>query len=149
MKMTPEYSKAQENMHAGIISSSGFLGNDSRLISDIICDDEEMVQVLGMNFTEIANRLKFFMEKALNGFGNPVTVDELWEVFSEEARGVIPCPFEDGSFKKINVYVKKKGFKDSIVFSELGIHLIEKHHFFQGKDAFFRLDPEKIKKILF
>ena len=65
MKMTPEYLKAQENMHAGIISSSGFLGSDSRLISDIISNDEELVQALGMNFTEITNRLKFFMEKAL------------------------------------------------------------------------------------
>ena len=46
MKMTPELTKAQENMRPGEITADGFLGNDKRPLVDIIEADEERLQSL-------------------------------------------------------------------------------------------------------
>jgi hypothetical protein len=66
----------------------------------------------------------------------------------DEARGHLPCPFEDGIFRKVNLRIKNLDNKEELLITELSLHLIEKHHFFQGKGSAFRVEPEKLKKVL-
>ncbi|KLO23311.1 hypothetical protein X275_03040 [Marinitoga sp. 1197] len=148
MKMTPEFQKAQENMKPGIITAEGFLGNDDRNILDIIIDDEEMISNLNCSIEKIVERLKYLKKHGEKGMGEPITVDKKWEVQVGEARGHLPCPFEDGFFRKVVTKVINLNTKESIIYSDLSIHLIEKHHFFQGKGSPFRLEPAKLIKIL-
>jgi hypothetical protein len=148
MKMTPEFQKAQENMKPGVITADGFMGNDDRNLIDIIIEDEELLSTLNITFDSIVEKLRYFKEKGEKGLGEPITVDEHWEVQVGEARGHLPCPFEDGIFRKVVTKVTNLKNNESIIYSDLSIHLIEKHHFFQGKGSPFRLDPTKIKRVL-
>lgn len=148
MKMTPDFIKAMEKMQPGKIVKSGFLGDDPRPLTDIIQQDEEVMQKIGLSFEKISDKMKYLMDQGLRGLGEPISVDGKWIVRIDEARGKLPCPFGNGMFKKINVNVKSIKYNKSINFSELSLHLIEKHHFFQGKGSFYRMEPGFIEDIL-
>lgn len=148
MKMTPEFQKAQENMQPGVITADGFMGNDDRNLIDIIIEDEEMLIKLNCNIETIIDKLKYLKKMGEKGLGEPITVDGKWEVQVGEARGHLPCPFEDGIFRKVVTKITNLERNESIIFSDLSLHLIEKHHFFQGKGSPFRIDPAKVIRVL-
>tara|TARA_B100000614_G_C14556661_1_gene495757 strand:- start:806 stop:1270 length:465 start_codon:yes stop_codon:yes gene_type:complete len=152
MKMSPEYTKAQENMQPGVITSDGFLGDDTRNIVDIIEADEEEFSRLGMDFDEVVGILRRLLEEGRKGLGEPVTIDGKWIVTTTEARGHLASPFEDGIYRKVNALIEHApgGTPDgtSLLVSDLSLHLMEKNHFLQGKGASFRIDPETVKKVL-
>ncbi|SHE90369.1 hypothetical protein SAMN02745164_01379 [Marinitoga hydrogenitolerans DSM 16785] len=148
MKMTPEFQKAQANMQPGIITADGFLGNDERNLVDIIMEDEEILISLNCTIEKIIKKMLYLKKAGEKGLGEPITVDGKWEVQVGEARGHLPCPFEDGIFRKVVTKVTNLENNESIIFSDLSIHLIEKHLFFQGKGSPFRLDPLKLIKVL-
>ena len=148
MKMSPEYTKAQENMQPGVITSDGFLGDDTRNIVDIIEADEEEFARLGMDFDHVVATLRNLMEAGRKGLGEPVTIDERWIVTTSEARGHLASPFEDGIFRKVNALIRNTAGERELLVSDLSLHLIEKNHFLQGKGAPFRIEPETIKQVL-
>lgn len=148
MKMTPEQLRAQENMKPGKITADGFLGEDDRNIADIIQEDEASFTRLGLDFKEVAELMRKLVREGLKGLGEPI-VYEKWEIKIDEARGFLPCPYQDGVFRKRVATVKNLKNNEQIIFSDLSIHLLEKHHFLQGKGSKFRLEPEKIKKVFY
>ncbi len=148
MKMSPELKRAQENMEPGVITSSGFLGQDTRNLADIIEQDEETLQKLGIDIEEAARILRELLEEGRRGLGEPITVREKYRVQVTEARGFLACPFEDGIFRKTNAEVLHLPSGAAFLFSELSLHLFEKHHFLQGIGSPFRIDPQILKKIL-
>ncbi|MEN3008706.1 hypothetical protein [Pseudothermotoga sp.] len=148
MKMTPQQIKAQENMKPGKITADGFLGDDDRNIVDIIQEDETNFARLGIDFSEVAELMRKLMREGLKGLGEPI-VYEKWEIKVDEARGFLPCPYQDGIFRKRVATVRNLKNNEQIIFSDLSIHLLEKHHFLQGKGSKFRIEPEKIKKVFY
>ncbi len=152
MKMSPEYTKAQERMQPGVITSDGFLGDDTRPIVDIIAADEQTMTKLGLDFETMCSLMHRLIAEGRKGLGEPVTVQNSWVARVDEARGFLASPFDDGIFRKINVELELapngKPTGEKILYSELSLHLIEKHHFFQGKGSPFRLDPVQAKKVL-
>lgn len=148
MKMSPEYTRAQANMQPGAITKDGFLGEDTRLLVDIIAHDEELLKQCEVDIDTAVEKMQYLLEKGMEGLGEPITVDDTWLVKIDEARGKLPCPFEDGLFRKRNVQVEHKASGEKISFSELSLHLLQAHHFLQGKGSFFRLEPEILKKVL-
>lgn len=152
MKMTPELEKAQRNMQPGVITADGFLGTDTRPLPDIIAHDEETMARLGIGYEELAVKLRSLLVEGRRGLGEPVTVDGRWLVRTDEARGFLPSPFADGIFRKTNVEVEllENGRPTGrrIVYTALSLHLIEKHHFFEGKGSPFRLEPADAKAVL-
>jgi len=149
MKEAPNIQKAEQNMQTGMLSSEGFLGNDTRPLIDIIEADEEKMQSLGLDFDKVAERLRWFEKEGRKGLEEPITLENTWRIQVTEARGRIPCPFEDGIHKKINVEVTKLENSEKLLFSDLSIHLLQKHHFLQGKGSSFRLEPQQVKKVLY
>ena len=152
MKMSPQYTKAQANMQPGVITSDGFLGDDHRNIVDIIEADEEKFSQLGLDFDDAVLRLRHLMEEGRKGLGEPVTVDGRWVVTTSEARGHLASPFEDGIFRKINVRIEHapdgKPSGAELLVTDLSLHLLETHHFLQGKGSPFRIEPDKLKTVL-
>jgi hypothetical protein len=149
MKMTPELRKAQANMAPGVISASGFLGNDTRPIADIIEADEEAMAALGLSFEETAARMRHLLQEGRKGLGEPTTVDTDWLVRVDEARGAIPSPFGGGTVQKVNVQVYRAGHDVTLTYSVLSIEMLERHHFLQGKGSPYRLEPAVLKAALF
>ncbi|MFO7880932.1 MAG: hypothetical protein R6U52_00145 [Kosmotogaceae bacterium] len=139
----------KSNMEPGHISANGFKGNDRRTVPEIIEQDKIVLDRYKLTCFEIARALSFLKEEGEKGIGNCVVVDNIFEVTVDENRGFISCPFDaTNCFRKTNIFVKKLTTNETLFFSELSIHLIEKHCFFQGKGARFRIEPEKIATFL-
>ena len=148
MKMTPEMTEAQERMAPGVITAQGCLGHDIRNVAEIIAEDERYFALREIPIERLVERMRELQEAGSAGLGETISVEPYWEVRVNEARGVLPCPFSDGVYGKINTIVIDRQSKEEIVYSDLTIHLIEKHHFFQGVGSPFRHEPEKYARIL-
>lgn len=150
MKMSPEFVRAMHNMQPGEITADGFLGDDERSLVDIIAADEAAMARQEMTFDESSERLEYLMEAGRKGLGEPVTVDGKWRVKTDEARGVLPSPFEDGVFRKVNATIATVSDPTvQVRITALSLHLMKKYHFLQGKGASFRIEPAKLKQVLF
>lgn len=150
MKKTPKELKIQARMQPGIITYGGFLGNDKRFFLDIIADDEKTLAILDKSAEEIADRLEYFQQASFDSFQSSTVVENTWEVETEVVRGYITCPFaHQGMYRKSYTTVTNLKSKKSFTFTALNIHLIRAHHFFEGKNSHFRLEPEELVKELF
>lgn len=155
--------KNKEEMQAGVITRDGFLGSDQRTPAEIIRADGETVKKLGLTHQAIADRMNFFREegkRALDGF---VKVKPHFEILCDMARGFLPCPFGEpgipacnlsgagsiaGRHRKTIVTVRNLNLRKEIIFSDLNIHLIAAHGFYEGKGSPFRLEPEMLAQVL-
>ncbi|MBN1498655.1 MAG: hypothetical protein JW982_00745 [Spirochaetes bacterium] len=148
MKMTPDYIEAHNKMQPGVITSEGFLGNDTRKLVEIIAADESEMIRLGITFEEVYEKLLYLQTEGEKALGEPSTVDGKWIVQAGDVRGKLPSPFGDGIFHKNSVVVQNVVTKKALIYSRLSLHLLEKYHFLQGKGSPFRLDPVDMKEIL-
>lgn len=149
MRQSPEFQRIQENMQPGKLTAHGFLGEDARNLADILAEDNAVVGKLGLTHEAIAARMRYFTGKGTDGLGNPVIVDEIYQVVVEDHRGIMPCPFSDNvKVDKRNTRVTNLKLNRDIHWSDLNIHMIEKHGFYEGRDAFFRVDPAAVAEVL-
>jgi len=148
MKMTPELKRVQEKMAPGIITSQGFLGDDRRPLVDIIQADENAAAAIGLDWNTVSEKLMLFYKEGQAGLGNTVIFDNKWEITVTEARGFLPCPFGDGLYRKHTIEITHIATGIQLDFSELSHHLLHVHHFLQGKNSPFRIEPKVLKKIL-
>jgi len=140
-------SKTLNNMQPGVLTAGGFLGDDKRKPERIIEEDLNALNSLGVDKNELVKRMREAFEKSASGFGEWIEINEKIEALRDDSRGKISCPFEDGAFGKTNVQVRKKDRSMQVVFSELSIHLIDNHNFFQGHGAAYRNDPAALAGI--
>lgn len=149
MKQTPQEKKIYDNFKPGKITKEGFLGDDTRHIHDIIEEDMHVLDRLRVSKEQIADRLQYFIEEGKKGLETPVdlgdfTTQVIWR------RGMLPSPFGDPKrlYHKIVATVFNKKLNKEITYTQLNVHLIRDHGFFEGKGSVFRLEPEDVVKIL-
>jgi hypothetical protein len=149
MKQSPELQNTQNKMHPGSLSAKGFLGDDTRNLADILAEDLAALEKLGVNHSIIADRMKYFTASALSSLGSPVIIDEIYQVTVEDFKGTLPCPFNDPFHAgKQNTRVTNLVTGKSLYWSDLNIHMIETHGFYEGKGSFFRVEPVQVVEIL-
>lgn len=148
MKNTQSEIDAYERMKPGIITAAGFLGDDTRSLRDIIEADEEAMAKYGITFEHAADFLEYLKAAGQAGLGEPITVESRYIVTVGDARGKLPCPWQDGLFHKNSVMVSDSKSGISLVFSDLSIHLLRVHHFCQGTGSSFRLSPENLAQLI-
>ena len=148
MKQPPEELKIISDFKPGRISKNGFLGYDTRHVHDIIKEDLFVLSKLNITKEEVAHRLQFFIEHGKKAIENRLdlgdfTVEIFW------SKGMQPCPFgKCGLHHKITAKLFNKKLKIQIKFSQLNVHLIKEHGFFEGRGSIFRLEPDEIVKAL-
>ena len=149
MKQSPELQGIQNRMQPGILSAEGFLGDDTRNLADILLEDRIAVERLGTDHTALAERMRYFSEKGKAGLGKPVIVDDIYEVTVEDYMGFLPCPFSDHcNVEKRNTRLTILKTGQVVCWTDLNIHMIEAHGFYEGKGSAFRVEPEEIVKAL-
>ena len=149
MKQTVEFDKIQQQMQKGVITLNGFLGDDKRKLVDILESDNLTVKNLRRTHEAIADRMEYFRKRGTEGLGEFITVDENFEVKVETVRGMLPSPFGGkGMYGKANTTVRNKKLDKSVVFTDLHIHFIGDHGFYEGKGSPFRLEPEELIAVL-
>jgi hypothetical protein len=145
MKQTADMDRIQARMQPGVIARDGFLGEDTRRLADILDDDEAAVNRLGLDHARLAARLRELRDAGTRGLGEPIRVPPHYEVRVEGVRGKLPCPFgHEGVFPKTNTRVKNLETGREIMFTDLGLHMIEAHGFYEGRGSAFRLDPRHV-----
>ncbi|KAF5038041.1 hypothetical protein DSECCO2_558400 [anaerobic digester metagenome] len=150
MKKTPKEQKIAAKMQPGVITYGGFLGTDDRSYMQIITDDDKTLAALGKSAEEVADRLEYFQQVSFDSFESSATIENTWDVTTEVVRGYLPCPFmHQGMYRKSYTTVTNLKSKKSFTYSSLNIHLIRVHHFFEGRNSHFRLDPAEVVKELF
>jgi hypothetical protein len=149
MKQSPDWDRIKERMLPGRLTRDGMLGTDARSLPEIIDADDAAVLRLGLTHGRIAHRLRALQEAARERLGDAVVLHGIYEVRCEETRGIIPCPFgHPGRFLKCVTYLKHLPTGRTLQWSDLGVHMIEDHGFYQGRGAPFRLDPSDLAALL-
>lgn len=149
MKESPEILESMARMQPGVLSRDGFLGSDHRTLGDILAADQNTIERAGLTHARIAARLREWRDLGLAGLGDFVAVPPHFEVKVESVRGRLPCPFgERGLHAKTNITVRNLKTDHTLFFTDLGIHLIDAHGFYQGKGCVFRLEPEALIEFL-
>jgi hypothetical protein len=94
--------------------------------------------------------MKEITGKASDGLGTWVKIDAKLEAKTDEARGNLICPWphQPGMFAKRVTTVRRRDTGEEIHWSDLNIHFIAEHSFFEGKGSSFRLEPGKLVEII-
>ena len=147
-KQSPIFDRVENEMR--IIGMGTLLGSDTRKLTEILDQDHELVNALGLTHEEIAVRLEEITAAAKKELEDVVILEDRYEVFAEEARGMIPCPWmhPGGLFPKSHIELRDRSTGETLIWSDLSIHLIREHGFYQGKGSPYRLAPEVLKRVL-
>jgi hypothetical protein len=150
MKESPQMQKLEETLRSWKLSAGGFMGSDSRRVAEVVDADAARVAELGLTAERIAVRMQEVTDIAKSGLGNWVKVDDKRQAMVEEAKGAIVCPWpHSGRLAKRVTTVRWVESGEDIRWSDLNIHLIAEHGFFEGKGSTFRIEPEVLVKVIF
>ena len=141
MKENPIDSKVRQDMQ------ERFLGSDTRLIAQIIESDEAELRAAGLGADELARAMRRLTEKGMESLGDEVQADGFM-VRVEEYMGQIGCPFKHAvrEAKRNTTAVDPRG--RVMTWTDMSIHLIESHGFFQGEGSDYRLEPLELAEFL-
>ncbi len=149
MKQTPQMKKIQENMKPGVLTLHGFLGTDTRDLVEIMEEDAAEVRRLGTTHRAIADKMQLLRDQGMRGLGEFIDIEPHFEVRVDSVRGGIPSPFGDaGLIRKTNTTVRNKAIGREIVYTDVNIHLIGEHGFYEGRGSLFRMEPGELVEIL-
>ena len=126
------------------------MGDDRRNVTEVIDADAGALSRLDVTTSQVAQRMKEITERAARGLGTWVEIDEDHEAMVDEARGVLPCPWPHGGYypKRVTTF-KVVASGRTFRWSDLNIHMIEDHGFFEGKGSAFRIEPAGLVRVLF
>lgn len=149
MKQSPYLQQVQRNMRPGVITRDGFLGTDRRNLIDILIEDDAAVKRMNLTHVEIAKKMRQLRNEGMKGLGEYIRVALCFEVRTDSVRGKLPCPFgHPGIIGKNNTFVRNLNTGREIIYTDLNIHMIEAHGFYEGLGAPFRLNPRDLVEIL-
>lgn len=141
----------EEKMRPGNLSNGGFLGTDERL-DEVLKADEESVKALGLTHEQIADRLAYFVKAAGYPSREGKLVDGKYLVGGVAYRGGQKCPWGDAGFmmpsSSIDLFVKNLSLGEQLNFPGAIVHLIREHHFYEGKQSPYRVDPKNATRVL-
>lgn len=147
MKPNPADTALRTDMMEGRLVLDGFLGDDERPIPEIVWEDEAQLAALGLTVQDLSKAMRALTRKGMEGYGEPVTEGE-YTVVTQEYMGFMGCPFKDNrrAAKRNTTVTNQQG--EQFIWSDLSLHLIEAHGFFQGKGSVYRLEPVPLARFL-
>jgi len=148
-KLSPETVETMKQMAPGAIVRDGMLGKDRRPLPEIIEGDAATVAALGLTHKALGTRMEEMTETGRRGFGEAIGFEDAYTVQVHEVAGRMRCPFGDaGRFRKAVTTARRTDTGETFRWSDLGIHLVKEHGFFQGKKSNWRLDPVDLARFL-
>jgi hypothetical protein len=137
-------------LSSGKLVLGGFMGWDDRELYEVIEEDVRMIWAMGRSVEELARGMLELTEAGTKGLGNPVIVATRFEVIVEEHKGLNICPWEcQELLRKRTTTVKQLSSGKVLSWTDLSIHLIRRHGFFQGKGSQYRLEPKELIGVVF
>ncbi|MEN6386849.1 MAG: hypothetical protein ABFD79_16840 [Phycisphaerales bacterium] len=150
MKKSPDIEKLEKILNSSAIVSGGFMGTDTRDLYEIIAADLSELAGLGITITKLVSRMKEITAAAIPALGNWTNIDEKRHARVDEAKGRLTCPWPHlGRFEKRITFVENIHTGEIVKWTDLNIHLIETHNFFEGKGSPYRIELKEIVKNIF
>jgi hypothetical protein len=116
---------------------------------EILETDAAEVRRLKTSHRAIADRMASLRDQGQKGLGEFIDVEDHFEVRVDSVRGGIPSPFGDrGLIPKNNTTVRNTRLGREIVYTDVNIHLIGEHGFYEGRGSLFRLEPADLVEVL-
>ena len=137
----PLLAKIEQRLRRG-----NYLKEDDRPLQKILEEDAAEVTRLEMNLEEITDKMKRLYDEGRKGFGDPIVVEDTYEVIVREDRGILASPWIGDQYPAPKAIVEATNLKNGkkIKYSILGWYLIRSHGFFQGKGSPFRIEPQEL-----
>lgn len=149
MKQSPQMKEIQERMKPGVITLDGFLGSDERNLIDILVEDDAEVKGLNLTHEQIAARMQELRDAGKEGLGDFINVAPHYEISVDIRRGKLACPFgHRGLIRKSMICVRNLEKNREITYTDMNIHMIGEHGFYQGKGSSFRMEIGDLIDIL-
>ena len=148
MKQSPTEQRIQDLMRPGRLTLEGMLGDDRRTLSEIIETDQSLVNSLGLTHADIADRLDALTRAGRTGLGTEVTVEDAFDIRVRDDRGMLPCPFGDSRCAKRITVARCRASGEEVVWTDLSVHMIREHGFYEGRGSRFRLEPGRAVRLL-
>jgi hypothetical protein len=150
MKESPQTRRLEQMLRSSKLVAGGFMGADSRSLAEIVEADTSELTRLGYTTEQITLRMQTITNTAKAGFESWVRIDDKRQAAVTEARGLTICPWPHaGNCAKRVTTVERLDSGESIHFSDLNIHMIAQHGFFEGRGSPFRIEPEKLVDVIF
>jgi len=150
MKESPQSKKLEQMLRSSKLVAGGFMGDDFRSLAEIIDADEAELSKLGYTTEQIVSRMKSMTETAKAGLENWVSIDDNHRAIVAEARGFSICPWPHaGRYIKRVTTVERIDSGATARWSDLNIHMIAEHGFFEGKGSTFRVEPAELVAVIF
>lgn len=148
MKKNPEQEHIMKDMEPGRLSADGFLGDDHRTPEAIIDADLRVLDELGVDPSALGKTMRRLTRAGMSGLGDPVEA-EGYEIMVDEWRGWMGCPFKDNrrAAKRIT-YLRRLSDDVKFEWTDMCIHLIGDHGFFQGSGSPRRIEPAELVAFL-
>jgi hypothetical protein len=141
----------EESMRPGQLSRGGFLGTEERL-EDVLKADDETVKRLGLTHDKIADRIEYFISAVNYPEREGQLIKGKYLVGGITYRGGQECPWRDAGFmmpdSSMDMFIINQELNEELRFPGAIVHLIRKHHFYEGKGSPYRVDPEKAARVL-
>ncbi len=135
-------------MQAGVLTLKGFLGSDDRKLADILVADQQSFSRLGITPLQAAERLQQLADRGTDLMEEEILVENRYRIKVRDDRGKIPSPWGDGLFEKGDVELVDNNTGETLKWNKLTLRLMSAHGFCGGVDSEYRLDPEKLVRIL-
>ena len=149
MKQSPELTLIQENMMPGALSAHGFIGQDSRNLTDILRADAKALKRIGISQEALADKMQELTDFGMSGLGQPMNMEGCFEIEAEDYMGKLPCPFKDNAkLDKRQTLVRRLDTGVIMRWTDVNIHMIREHGFFEGYGSIYRLDPVELARFL-
>lgn len=150
MKKSPSGENLEAFLRSSRLVAGGFMGEDKRSLDEIMDADSLKVSKLGTTVGQLAEAMQRITDIATAGLGTWVKVDDKRQAMVDEAKGSIICPWpHPAQFVKRVTTVRLIESGHSVRWSDLNIHLIAEHSFFEGRGSAFRTEPEKLVSVVF
>lgn len=151
MKQSPEEKRLEEVLHSDKLVAGGFMGNDPRHPYEVIEADTHELEKCGLTPQQLAARMRELTEEAKPRLGNwAMLEDGKLRVKTEDFKGALVCPWpHPGLFEKRVTTAERTDTGQQLIWTDLNIHMIDSHGFFEGKGSFFRIEPAQAVQILF
>jgi len=149
MKQSPDMVKLEEVLRSSKLVLGGFMGDDRRTLTEVLDTDAAVLEKSRVDAKQLADRMQEITDKAIAGLGTWIDIDGKLMAKVDEAKGAIVCPWpHPASFAKRVTTVKCVESGGPVKWSDLGIHLIAAHGFFEGDGSQLRTEPRELIRIL-
>ena len=151
MKTSPQDRKLDELLRSSALVADGFMGHDRRSAAEIVQADAATLAKYGVTAALLARRMRELTALAQAGLGTQVEAgggDML--VSCEECKGWLVCPWgHAGHYAKRVTTATRPANGAVLTWTDLNVHLIEAHGFFEGQGSAFRIEPAATAEFLF